>query len=230
MRSLAVFISIGLHLLAVVIFLNIGVERERPQPPNVYQVALVAAPPGALSGGQAEGVGASRPKFVRTGQEISRELGHVDKSSASIAHSRQAVLPSGLPSPKTPDYGADYGDEPNSSVGKHGGGGGTPNASLVDSTAWQARVRAAMTRVWRFPPELERLDPNLMVTCSLTVNRSGALLAGKVLVTSGNAPFDRSVERALRTIRYLPAPPEGLMVGRSQLSFSMTFLPPEERR
>lgn len=230
MRSLAVIVSIGLHLLAVVIFLNIGAERERPLPPNVYQVALVAAPPGALSGGQAEGVGAGRPKFVRTGQEVSRELGHVGKSSASIAHSQPSALPSGLPSPHTPDYGADYGDEPSSSAGRRGGGGGTPNASLVDSTAWQERVRAAMTRVWRFPPELERLDPNLMVTCTLTVNRSGALLGGRILVTSGNAPFDRSVDRALRSIRYLPAPPEGLMVGRSQFSFSMTFLPPEERR
>ncbi len=87
-----------------------------------------------------------------------------------------------------------------------------------------------MERVWRFPPELDQLNPNLMVTCSLTVNAGGALLAGRVLVPSGNAPFDRSVERALKSIRYLPAPPEGLMVGRSQLSFSMTFLPPEEHR
>jgi TonB family protein len=72
--------------------------------------------------------------------------------------------------------------------------------------------------VWQIP-EGVTISPNLKATYDIRISRSGDIISKKLVVSSGNRPYDRSVEIALSRIK-LPPPPGGKDV------WTLTFVPP----
>lgn len=81
--------------------------------------------------------------------------------------------------------------------------------------------------LWRTPPEIEQMDASLQTTYLLRVGRAGELLQKKLLVSSGNVPFDRSVLVALGRIGRFPQPPLVLIAGEDWVEVTMSFTPPK---
>ena len=71
------------------------------------------------------------------------------------------------------------------------------------------------------------MDMSLKTTYLLRVSRSGELLDKKLLVSSGNNPFDRSVLLALSSVSAFPVPPLALIAGRDAVEITMSFTPPK---
>ena len=81
--------------------------------------------------------------------------------------------------------------------------------------------------MWKTPPEISVMDASLTKTYLLKVSRTGELLDKKLLVSSGNGPFDRSVHLALSNVTSLPQPPIVLIAGRDSVEVTMSFTPPK---
>ena len=77
------------------------------------------------------------------------------------------------------------------------------------------------------PPEISVMDTSLKTTHLLKISRSGELLDKKLLISSGNSPFDRSVHLALNSVTTLPPPPLVLIAGQSSVEVTMSFTPPK---
>ena len=70
------------------------------------------------------------------------------------------------------------------------------------------------------------LDANLKTTYELRISREGDLLARRLMVSSGNRPYDRSVLLALERVKHLPPPPLAVMAGKQWELFVISFSPP----
>ena len=92
---------------------------------------------------------------------------------------------------------------------------------------WKSQVRALVDGFWKTPPEISIMDMSLKTTYLLKISRSGELLDKRLLVSSGNSPFDRSVLLALSGVTRLPAPPLVLIAGRDTVEITMSFTPPQ---
>jgi hypothetical protein len=105
----------------------------------------------------------------------------------------------------------------------HGPGGG----SSSEIAMWKARVRSMVENLWKTPPEIEGMDSSLQTTYLLRVSRTGELLQKKLMVSSGNVPFDRSILISLGRVSRLPQPPLVLIAGENWFEFTMSFTPPK---
>jgi hypothetical protein len=92
---------------------------------------------------------------------------------------------------------------------------------------WKARVRSMVENLWKTPPEIEGMDSSLQTTYLLRVSRTGELLQKKLMVSSGNVPFDRSILISLGRVSRLPQPPLVLIAGENWFEFTMSFTPPK---
>jgi TonB family protein len=81
--------------------------------------------------------------------------------------------------------------------------------------------------LWKPPPEMDIMDMSLQTTYLLRVSHDGELLQKKLLVSSGNTPFDRSILTALNKTTHFPPPPPGLIAGQDWVEITMSFKPPK---
>lgn len=79
------------------------------------------------------------------------------------------------------------------------GGGGVPYANFLDA------VKKIYTDAWLVPDGVT--DDSAVATASVTIARDGTVLDARIIVPSGNAPADQSVEAVLqRVTRAVPLP------------------------
>ena len=101
----------------------------------------------------------------------------------------------------------------------------TRGPSLV--TIWKQQVRNVIDRSWENLQEIQSMDMSLRTTCLLQISRNGDFLNKKLLISSGNAQFDRSVLVALENIRKLPMPPVEIMSDHNSVEVTMLFAQPK---
>lgn len=90
---------------------------------------------------------------------------------------------------------------------------------------WKSRVRGILDMALKNPAARAKSDLSLKTTYLLRVSREGELLDKRLLVSSGNGAFDRSVQLALENARGFPRPPEALLAGRESVEFPLSFAP-----
>jgi TonB family protein len=88
-------------------------------------------------------------------------------------------------------------------------------------------VMFLVQRVWKAPPEIALIDRTLKTTYLLRISRTGELLDKKLLISSGNSPYDRSVHLALSSLKRLPQPPLFMVAGQDSVEVTMSFTPPK---
>jgi hypothetical protein len=233
MRSLRKFIIISFicHAGLVLAMLDVRFSGKLPDTAEVYEVSIVAGMP-AAAGGASESVSIPRgKKYIvdRNTQKVS--LGEVKKEKATKESS-----PSFSPSDIKPERPVESQDVPytgNSmkSQGQPGSGSGQTHGPVGGTSSeialWKTKVRGLVEGLWKTPPEIENMDATLQTTYLLRVSRTGALLQKKLLVSSGNVPFDRSILIALGRANRFPPPPLILIAGEDWVEVTMSFTPPK---
>jgi TonB family protein len=93
----------------------------------------------------------------------------------------------------------------------------THNVVTTDSS-WANIAMVRFKQVWQIPQD-HRISPDMNVTYTIKISQSGEIISKKMLVSSGNKAYDRSVETALNNIK-LPPAPDG------KYEWTITFFPP----
>ncbi|HEY9161725.1 MAG TPA: TonB C-terminal domain-containing protein [Desulfomonilia bacterium] len=213
MRKFHVFLAISL-LLHIGLFAAVLVPDFSSKPktvPVVYEVDIVPGVPGAsVSGGayRSFSMPTSVPKIKDFG-EISRDVPVNDG-------------PSRLPSPDLDSEPArSSGSAQSGQYDRHGDDdstGGSAYGEVARKDAWIGIVMARFRNVWQIPEGVP-IRPDLQATYTIRISSTGDIISRKLLVSSGNRPYDRSVEIALSRIK-LPPPPGG------RYEWTLSFVPP----
>lgn len=211
MRKFHVFVAISLllHIGLFAVLLLPDFSSDAKPVPVVYEVDIVPGPPGAaFSGSNLRNFSApaSVPRNVADFSEISKDM-PADNG------------PSELPEPDLDSESSDSYETPRQ--GRQGSGdssGGSAYGEVARNEAWAGIVMARFKQVWQIPEGVP-IKPNLQATFSIRISRSGDVTDKRLIVSSGNRPYDRSVEIALSRIK-LPPPPGGKDV------WTLTFIPP----
>jgi hypothetical protein len=212
MRRFHVFLAISL-LLHTGLFAALalpGFSSRAKAVPVVYEVDIVSGPPGAAVMGELKKYSppSSVPRIKDFG-EISKDLPIKDSF------------------PKLPEPDIDSGSErPTASThqgqqdrqGHADFPGGSRNGEMSRNEAWAGIVQSRFKQVWQLPEGVP-ISPNLQATYTIKISGAGDIMYKKLLMSSGNRPFDRSVETALSRIK-LPPPPGG------RYEWTLTFVPP----
>ena len=232
MRSLRKFIIISLlcHAGLVLAMLDVRFSGKLPDTAEVYEVSIVEGMPAAAGASENASIPQGR-KFVVDRKTKKVSLGEVRKEKATKESS-----PSLLPSDIKPETPAESQDAPytgnlvkpqgqtGSGAGQaHGPAGGTSSEIAL----WKTKVRGMVEGLWKTPPEIENMDAKLQTTYLLRISRTGSLLQKKLLVSSGNVPFDRSILIALGRASSFPQPPLMLIAGQDWVEVTMSFTPPK---
>jgi TonB family protein len=228
MARLRTFLVISLvcHLIVILILVDVRFSGRKLDDSEIYEVSIVSGPPaeGAPSS-QVTGVPQGKKFIYRRGsQQVS--LDEVTKEKA-LKDTLPKLSPSEIQPEKTNESGPDI---PEAGSGVEGRGQltrGPDGGSPSEVALWKARVRSVVETLWKSPPEIENMDMSLKTTYLLRVSRSGDLLQKKLLVSSGNVPFDRSVLIALNRVTRIPPPPLVLVVGEDWVEITMSFTPPK---
>jgi hypothetical protein len=231
MARLRTFLIISLicHLVLILAMVEVRLAGKRTDTSSVYEVSIVAGVP---AGGAGPSESASIPqgrKFVYTGSQKTASIGEVRKEQGG-----KDQAPEFSPSDIRPESPAEAQDmpgaaglirgQPQAAPGTpRGSGGGTPSEIAI----WKARVRGIVESLWRTPPEIDIMDSGLKTTYLLRVGRAGELHQKKLLVSSGNVPFDRSILVALGKVSRFPAPPLALIAGEDWVEVTISFTPPK---
>lgn len=224
-------VSLLAHLLLIFSLVDVDfASRSDPSTFDVYEIDIVTPGPssGIAASRSAAPAKASGQKryYYRKGSDPST-LSGIGKEKALPGHdpelSPEDLEP--LVEKSGPDLEEDTGQA--ASVGSQAQAGVRPGASPSVVAVWKTRVRAAVDSVWKTPPEISVMDASLTTTYLLKISRSGELLDKRLLVSSGNGPFDRSVHLALSSVTMLPQPPIVLIAGRDSVEVTMSFTPPK---
>jgi TonB family protein len=221
--------SIGMHLLLLVAMVDIQFAAKELPNLDTYEVDIVTDVPSAVrSPGGAKAI----PKRAAK-TEAPRTLAEIQKEKA-LPDAKPELMPSKIeparqeePEPETPPQPR---AETPQRAAQPVAGPGTPgraseSAYLVG--VWKSQVKGLVDRVWRTPPEIAYVDMSLKTTYILRIARSGDLLDRKLLISSGNTPFDRSIQMALSSLRRLPPPPQVLLGVQDSVEVTMSFTPPK---
>jgi hypothetical protein len=239
MRSLRKFIIISLicHAGLILVLLDVRFSGKLPDTAEVYEVSIVEGMPAAAAGASQNVSIPQGKKFIVDRKTEKVSLGEVKKEKAT-KESSPSLSPSDI-EPEAPVESQDMPYTGNlikpqgqikpqglSGAGSgqaHGPAGGTPSEIAL----WKTKVRGMVEGLWKTPPEIGNMDATLQTTYLLRISRTGSLLQKKLLVSSGNVPFDRSILIALgRAIRF-PAPPLILIAGEDWVEVTMSFTPPK---
>jgi hypothetical protein len=212
MRRFHVFMAISL-LLHTGLFAALalpGFSSRAKAVPIVYEVDIVSGPPGAAAvGGLKKYSPPSTVPRIKDFGEISKDLPLKDSFSR-------------LPEPdidsesERPPASAHQGQQDRQ--GHTDASGGSRNGSISREEAWAGIVQMRFRQVWQLPEGVP-ISPNLQATYTIKISGAGDIVYKKLLMSSGNRPFDRSVETALSRIK-LPPPPGG------KNEWTLTFVPP----
>jgi len=232
MQSLRNFLILSLicHLVLILTLVDIDFSGKKLDTSDVYEVSII---PGVPSGGEAASKSVSIPeskKFIFNKKSEHVSLGEVKKERA-LKEGPPKLSPPEMKN-ETPEEGGPV----TSSAGNltrapvrtgtgvaYGLGGG----SASEIALWKARVRNMVENLWKTPPEIEGMDSSLQTTYLLRVSRTGELLQKRLMVSSGNVPFDRSILIALGRVSRFPQPPLVLIAGEDWFEFTMSFTPPK---
>jgi len=217
--------SIGLHLLLIISMVEIQLTPRDTTAMDVYEVDIVTDVPSKPMPDS----GRSAPKFVNRTQ-APRALDSIQKEKA-LPDTAPELLPSKIEPPKFEEPEPDLPPQPRHEAPPVTGPGRQGRPTL-DETAqqmalWKSQVRSLVERVWKTPPEIAYMDMSLKTTYMLRISRSGELLDRRLLISSGNTPFDRSIQMALSSLKRLPQPPLALVGGRDSVEVTMSFNPPK---
>ena len=170
-------------------------------------------------------------KFIVDRKSKKVSLGEVKKEKAT-KESSPTLSPSDI-KPEAPVESQDMpytGNliKPQGPTGAGSGQAQGPTGGTSSEIAlWKTKVRGMVEGLWKTPPEIENMDARLQTTYLLRISRTGALLQKKLLVSSGNVPFDRSILIALGRASRFPAPPLMLIAGEDWVEVTMSFTPPK---
>ncbi|HVN71622.1 MAG TPA: cell envelope integrity protein TolA [Desulfomonilia bacterium] len=222
--------SLICHLVFVLSLVDVEFSGKKPDISDVYEVSIV---PGVPASGEAASKSASTPetkKFIFNKKSEHASLGEVKKEK-SLKEGPLKLTPSEIkretPEESGPDTtGASSLVKPpaQSAIGTgtaHGTGGG----SSSEVALWKMKVDSMVHSLWKAPPEIDTMDKSLNATYILRVSRTGELLQKKLIVSSGNVPYDRSVLIALSKVSRFPQPPLVIIAGEDWLDITMSFRP-----
>lgn len=89
--------------------------------------------------------------------------------------------------------------------------------------AYKGRVQARITNAWRLPM-MKKTAQALQAVALLTIDREGQVIRYQLIRSSGNQPFDASLQRAVQASSPLPPLPETFP--EEILEVEMYFIPP----
>lgn len=221
-------ISLVCHLVLILAMVEVNLGGRKIDPAGVYEVSIVAGVPADGGAGSPQSVSIpqgrryvySRGAKTATIGEISKEPGGKDRAPEfSPSDIRPETPVETQDSPET--AGLIRGQTP--AAPGTGRGGGAPSEIAI----WKGRIRGMVEMLWRTPPEIEIMDADLRTTYLLRVGRAGELIQKKLLVSSGNVPFDRSILVALGKVSRFPSPPLALIAGEDWVEVTISFTPPK---
>lgn len=85
---------------------------------------------------------------------------------------------------------------------------------------WVENTMMRFKQVWQLPED-RQIGPDLKTTYIIKISKSGEIIDKKMIISSGNKAYDKSIETALNKIKLLP-PPDG------KDECVITFVPPHE--
>jgi hypothetical protein len=232
MRSFRKFIIISFicHACLVLVLLDVRFSGKLPDTAEVYEVSIVAGMPAAA--GASKGVSIPQgKKYIVDSKSKKVSIGEVKKEKAT-KESSPTLSPSDI-KPEAPvesqdmPYTGNLNKPQGSTVAGSGQAQGTTGGTSSEIALWKTKVRSMVEGLWKTPPEIENMDAMLQTTYLLRISRTGGLLQKKLLVSSGNVPFDRSILIALGRASRFPAPPLMLIAGEDWVEVTMSFTPPK---
>lgn len=210
----------------ILILVDLRFSGRKLDNSEIYEVSIVPGLPAEGSPSSHDiGVPQGKKFIYRRGSERA-SLSEVTKEKA-LKETVPTLSPSKIQPEKTNESGPDI---PEAGSGVEGRGQlikGPAGGSPSEVALWKARVRSVVETLWKTPPEIENMDMSLKTTYLLRVSRSGELFQKKLLVSSGNIPFDRSVLIALNRVTRIPPPPLVLVAGEDWVEITMSFTPPK---
>jgi TonB family protein len=228
MARLRTFLIISLvcHLILMLSLVDVGFSSRKLDSSDIYEVSIVAGiPAGGASASPTVGVPQGK-KFLYNRGAQRASIGEIKKERA-LKEVSPELLPSDIKPMRKNESGPDMPEAGSGVAGIGPFARGPAGGSTSEVALWKARVRGLVETLWKPPLEIETMDMSLQTTYLLRVSRLGELLQKKLLVSSGNAPFDRSVLAALgRTTRF-PPPPLILVAGEDWVEVTMSFTPPK---
>jgi TonB family protein len=229
-------VSVFLHILLIVWLAGVGVSTVRPQDSDVFQVDIVTDIPSAGSKPEPDpGQGVEIPKEEQAVEtktlnvEKEQSLPKLEPVASPALAEQEAEKPRDQEAQSSPDQGN---DSPASNPAPPGTVQAATDQNQGESaylvSIWKSQVRGIMDKEWDTPSLAEQVDTSLKTIYLLKVSRSGDLLDMRLLVSSGNTSFDRTVQLALESYPKFPAPPEALMAGHDVVEVTMSFTPPDK--
>jgi TonB family protein len=228
MGGLRTFLVVSLvcHLILILTLVDVGFSGKKFDSSDIYEVSIVAGiPAGGASASPTVGLPQGK-RFIYNRGAQRASIGEIKKESA-LKETSPKLSPSDIKPMETDEAGPDM---PEAGSGVSGVGPiarGPAGGSTSEVALWKARVRSIVETLWKPPLEIETMDMSLQTTYLLRVSRAGELLQKKLLVSSGNAPFDRSVLTALGRVTHFPPPPLVLVAGEDWVEVTMSFTPPK---
>ncbi len=237
MRKLRWYIGISLflHLLFIMGMVDVDFSPEDKPVYDVYEVDIVTQAPSGVRA-SAPRVSASA-KYVNSKTDTPKSISEINKEKAlpditpEISPSKIEPQQSGgeeedpFPETKNETHSKSPAHAPDAGTGQ--GRAGSPDQSAYQLALWKSQVMYLVQRVWKAPPEIALVDRTLKTTYLLRISRSGELLDKRLLISSGNSPYDRSVHLALSSLRRLPQPPLFMVAGQDSVEVTMSFTPPK---
>lgn len=212
-----VVISFVLHLILFLALVDITISgKVLPSAGGVYEVSIVSEKDISKTGklrASPKRVYRARPKRATGLKGVGKELALKEKAPDL---SPKEIAP---PAKKEPD--TEYGESPN--IIRHPARDGGARVSGNNVAFYEARIKEIIKGHWRVPPEIVVLKSSLKATYMMRIVRNGDVVDKKLIVSSGNKPFDRSILRALNNVKKLPVPPLVLIAGANTLEIVITF-------
>jgi TonB family protein len=240
MKRLSLFVGISFicHLVLILTVVDIDFSQKDITTYDVYEVSIVSSVPAVKQPRSSVKISGGKKYVYKKGSDQSA-LSGIKKESALKDHTPE-LSPADIKPVKRedeeplPDIDSDSKDNLSTEMKKYESAttGDLDRNSLARLSTnpvniWKTQVRSLVNSRWRTPPEISSMDMSLKTTYLLRISRGGELLDKRLLVSSGNSPFDRSVLLALSNIQKLPNPPLVMIAGRNDVEITMSFTPPE---
>lgn len=219
MKSLRLYIALSLSLHVAFFGAIIFNASRKPRPAyDIYEVSIIAAPGPVM---QSQGV-KPKPRTPLTSVKGFQEIGKAQaiKDKAPSFKPIDLEKPSASRSKPSPPPDTEMSEDQNA-TGAYPATGPSMG-ERVKVSMWVAEVQATFRSVWQAPYGVP-IKKDLKASFTIRVARSGEIISKQLLLGSGNALYDKSVELALSKIRKLPPPPIG---GEAAADYTITFIPP----
>ncbi len=224
MAGLGKFIAISLviHILFLSVLLGIKTQAE-PVGSSVYEVSIISLPRLGNNNVKrakmvySKGVSINRlhvhKEILRgPGKEMTINKGTINIKSPEIKLPKYMTAMAGTTGP---------GHTLHIPSEKTGLSNGTMGGN--DIAMYKLLIRDVIRKRWKVPPEIAVSRNPLKASYMIKISRDGHVLDKKLIMTSGNQPYDLSILMALNSITSLPVPPLRLIAGSDTLEIIMTF-------